>query len=769
MKILVVDDNELMTETLTAVLEQQNYVVEVATDGQAGLALATSYDYDLLLLDVMLPRLDGISLCRQLRLLNYTGPILLLTGRDSIHDKAIGLDAGADDYLVKPFDPEELRARIRALLRRAGLIRHPQLTWGQLQLDPNNCEVTYAAQLLSLTPKEYALLELFLRNNRRVFSCGSILDHLWAYDDTPGEEAVRTHIKGLRHKLKAAGAPADLLETVYGIGYRLKPESLKAAISRPGKVIEPDRLPQHQTLTLVAGLWERFHEPVMAQLDQLEAVCSTLNQHRLSPEQYKAALQTAHSLAGSLGTFGFEAGSQLAHQLERELQLTADRSTQELAPLLHLVSQLRATIDRPLTPVAVPPPGQPLLLIVDHDLTLAEALVKEAEHWGFQAAIALTLSAAREHLYSHHPNVVLLDLEFSQPTAGLTLLAELQHRKPPVPVVVFTTDNSLTRRLEVLRQGGQVFLQKPVPTVQVLEKVNQVLQQTNPAEARILVVDDDPLILTLLKTLLDPWGLRVTPLQDPRNFWETLEACSPDLLILDVEMPHLNGIELCQVVRNDARWNSLPILFLTAHDAPDMVNQVFAAGADDFVHKPIIGPELVNRILNRLERIKLLRQMAETDPLTLVANRHKSTQDLEEFLRLAKRHWQPLCLAVLDIDHFKQVNDSYGHAVGDAVLRHLGHLLRQSFRQEDVVARWGGEEFIIGLYGVVRADSVERLTTLLKNLRQHKFSAGEHHFQVTFSAGVAEFPQDGTDIQALYRAADAALYQAKQNGRDQVL
>ncbi|HYX18452.1 MAG TPA: response regulator transcription factor, partial [Nostoc sp.] len=213
MKILVVEDDELNAYALTAVLTNQNYAVEVSTDGDAAWDLIQTYDYDLILLDVMLPKLDGISLCRQIRSSGLQMPILLLTGRDSSHDKAIGLDAGADDYVVKPFDQEELVARIRALLRRKIVTSQPVLEYGQLQLDPSSCEVTYAGKLLPLTPKEFALLELFLRNNHRVFSCDMILEHLWSYEDTPQEEAVRTHIKGLRHKLKAVGAPNDLVET----------------------------------------------------------------------------------------------------------------------------------------------------------------------------------------------------------------------------------------------------------------------------------------------------------------------------------------------------------------------------------------------------------------------------------------------------------------------------------------------------------------------------------------------------------------------------
>ncbi|MCV3216297.1 response regulator transcription factor, partial [Plectonema radiosum NIES-515] len=222
MKILLVEDDEFVAEALVAVLNHQNYVVEVAPDGETAWDLVETYDYDLILLDVILPKLDGISLCHKIRLHGLQMPIMLLTGCDSSHEKATGLDAGADDYLVKPFDQEELIARVRALLRRGIIPSQPVLEWGNLRLDPTSCEVTYAEQPLSLTPKEYALLELFLRNTHRVFSCGMIIEHVWSYDDAPGEEAVRTHIKGLRMKLRSVGAPGNLVETVYGIGYRLK-------------------------------------------------------------------------------------------------------------------------------------------------------------------------------------------------------------------------------------------------------------------------------------------------------------------------------------------------------------------------------------------------------------------------------------------------------------------------------------------------------------------------------------------------------------------
>jgi len=214
----------------------------------------------------------------------------------------------------------------------------------------------------------------------------------------------------------------------------------------------------------------------------------------------------------------------------------------------------------------------------------------------------------------------------------------------------------------------------------------------------------------------------------------------------------------------------MPVLFLTAYTDRDVVRRVFAAGADDYVSKPIVGPELVTRIANRLERTQLYRSVAETDTLTGVANRRKAGQVLGQFLRLAERHGQPLSLAILDLDYFKQVNDNYGHAAGDAVLCRLGQLLLRSFRGEDVVARWGGEEFMVGMYGMTKRDGVQRLAEVLDALRREAFTLSDGGtFRVSFSAGVAEYPTDGHDVQALYRAADGALYQAKEAGRNRVL
>lgn len=222
MRILIIEDDERIAEALAEALTDQHHITDIALDGEQAREFVEAIPYDLIVLDIMLPKIDGITLCRNFRQKGYTIPILMLTAKDTSTDKVIGLDAGADDYVVKPFDLKELLARIRALLRRGSTILPPVLEWEKLQLDPSNCQVNYNEKLLHLTPKEYAILELFLRNNHRVLSRSIILDRLWSFEDPPGEETVKVHLRSLRNKLKAAGAPADFIETVYGLGYRLK-------------------------------------------------------------------------------------------------------------------------------------------------------------------------------------------------------------------------------------------------------------------------------------------------------------------------------------------------------------------------------------------------------------------------------------------------------------------------------------------------------------------------------------------------------------------
>ncbi len=786
MRILIVEDDRVIAELLTKALTAQHYVVDVAGDGEAGWERAESLNYDAILLDVMLPKLDGISICQRLRSQGNQTPILLLTAQDTTTHKVMGLDAGADDYVVKPFNLQELLARIRALLRRAGSALPPLLQWRNLQLNPSTCEVTCGGQPFHLTPKEYALLELFLRNCHRIFSCGVLIDHLWSLEEPPSEDTVRSHIKGLRQKLKSVGVLEDPIETVYGMGYRLKAEE-----QGDGEVYKPEKLDQKQHETSkttknqppelsrqmaagVARIWQQVSESLSQRVAVLEQATTMLFQEALSNELRQQAEQEAHKLAGTLGMFGSDRGSCLAREvellLETGVRLEPDQ-TQHLGELVRALRQelqrLNTTENTNLPSATEPVDERPWLLIVDQDRSLAEALATQAGYWGMRSQIASDPIAARECLSRNSPDVVVLDFSCANTLASaMALLTQLNGFTPPVPVIVLIAGDSLIDRVKVVRLGGHAVLHKPFGYAQgqslspdlVLEAVTQALEHSGTIEATVMIVDDDPVALTAIQRLLVPWGIKVSTLDNPLRFWETLAAVSPDLLVLDVEMPYIRGIELCQVVRNDPNWSGLPILFLTAHTDTQTLHQVFTAGADDCVSKPIVGPELVTRILNRLERSRLLRSLAETDALTGVANRRQVTQKLTQLIEMSDRLHQPLCFAIVAVDHMKLINRQYGYAAGDQALSQLGRLLRQTFSGKDAVGRLGGIEFVVGMAGMTKSDGVQRLSELLNKLHQIEFrDPNSTTFRVTCSVGVVEYPQDGANLQALYRAAEETL------------
>lgn len=280
MKLLVIDDDRTITQTLQNLLSAYHYAVDTAADGEAGLELIEAFNYDLILLDLILPGLDGVALCKQVRAKGFKMPILLLTGQGETQQKTEALNSGADDYLVKPFDAEELIARVQALLRRGGLKSRPMLSWGKLSLDPSTRQVSYDLQMLSLTPKEFAILELFLRSPQQVFSPEVILNHAWASTESPGEESVRVHIKGLRQKLGAAGAPKDFIKTLHRLGYQLNPLYSEALSSR---VTEQPSAPNVAELTSVnQQLRERLerlqtsHDELRQQYEELAIAHRTL-------------------------------------------------------------------------------------------------------------------------------------------------------------------------------------------------------------------------------------------------------------------------------------------------------------------------------------------------------------------------------------------------------------------------------------------------------------------------------------------------------------
>lgn len=358
-------------------------------------------------------------------------------------------------------------------------------------------------------------------------------------------------------------------------------------------------------MAAIQQMWQDSQERLQGQLGKLEEAIAHLSTNTLTLDLRQFAHTVAHRLIGSLGAFGMPQAAELARQIERTLKTpTAAVQSEEAVQLKSLLGQLRQVIQllptfATTSPTLVLKSSDRVVLLIDDDTDLIERMQANASNWSIHLETVTDLTLARQRLQYLTPDAIILDLIFPNTTeSGLTLLAQLKHQFPTIPVLVLTGLGDLTKRVEVTRLGANAFLQKPATPTEVFQAVSQLLHRIDTINARLLIVDDDPALLSMLEAQLQLWGFQVTTLADSSQFWQYLEATTPDLLLLDVAMPGFSGIELCQVVKSDPRWSRLPVLLLSAHADADTLYRALAAGADDYILKPIVEADLIQRILN---------------------------------------------------------------------------------------------------------------------------------------------------------------------------
>lgn len=302
------------------------------------------------------------------------------------------------------------------------------------------------------------------------------------------------------------------------------------------------------------------------------------------------------------------------------------------------------------------------------------------------------------------------------------------------------------------------------------------------------MVDDVAVNVQLLTTYLSSVGYNVIAARDGQEALEKIPACSPDLILLDVMMPKFNGFEVCERIKNDEATRIIPVIMVTALNEIEDKIRATEAGADDFVSKPFNKLELLTRVksllrikelhdelnakVKELEQAKeRLRQLAITDGLTGLYNHRYLKEHLEQELYRASRHLSEVSTVMIDIDHFKKYNDTYGHPAGDALLSAVARLLKENIRKIDIAARYGGEEFCLVLAETNKAAAVVVAEKMRKLVELSQFQPQEARVngRVTISLGVATFPDDATSMNDLIAIADRRLYHAKQGGRNQVV
>lgn len=526
----------------------------------------------------------------------------------------------------------------------------------------------------------------------------------------------------------------------------------------------------------LAALRERFALNLRQSLADLQAMSAAPREPTAELlEQLHARL---HRLAGAGGSFGHAELSERAAALSRRVQDWLRPAVP--APDWQALRLELASLQTLAPPASLPPPPLPAerpveprlghelaqLLLVHPDGSLRAGLGDGLVEFGYVVTRCANASEALAALRAGlQPDLLLLRLD--EQTAALMQQLRGEHSGMQLPALLLADAAGFAAQLAAARSGGDELLVLPVDTPTVAGSVERLLRERERPPCRVLIVDDDTELAEHYQLVLRQAGMLAEWVSDPLQVPERLDRLRPDVLLMDLYMPDYNGAELAQAIRYEEGWQGLPIVFLSAEGDLNLQMKAMGSVADDFLVKPISDMQLIASVRARTVRARRLAELMSQDSLTGLL-KHGSIKDrlIYEHERAA-RSGKPMAVAMVDIDHFKTVNDRWGHPIGDQVIKALGRLLRQRLRRQDSVGRYGGEEFMLVLPECEQGEAMRLIDDIRVGFSHVRFNGQNQVFGATFSAGVAASSAH-SEAQEVLGAADAALYRAKHEGRNQV-
>ncbi|TXT41179.1 MAG: response regulator containing a CheY-like receiver domain and a GGDEF domain [Comamonadaceae bacterium] len=511
----------------------------------------------------------------------------------------------------------------------------------------------------------------------------------------------------------------------------------------------------------------------------------------LSPSCQRGLRRQMHCLSDSKSiSFGFsELGAVagqgedwLAKWLERPAALISDAWLERLNGYLHQLKVRVATIgaqsgntaERVPESFTLPTSSDQsvetkdtrVIYICDDDMLPLEQLKTQLGCFGYEIATFTDPQSLHDAALMRQPDAMIMDIHFPQGSqAGTEVIKKLKRETGhAVPTIFLSARNDFAARLIAVQAGGEAYFHKPARAIELVAMLDALTHQ-QPEPYRILVIDDEPEMASYHSIILQDAGMVTHQLCEPSSVLEVLQEFRPDMVLMDMYMPACSGLELARLIRQVPDYVSLPIVYLSSEMDRQKQFSAMRVGAEGFLTKPVVPEDLVDAVVIRAERMRTLRSLMVRDSMTGLFNHTTITQMLENAVANAGRNSGVLCFAMIDIDHFKRVNDTYGHPVGDQVIQALARILQQRLRNSDVVGRYGGEEFAVILQDVSVNAAARLIDALRQDFSRILFHAASTDFSCTFSVGLACYTGDSR-AEVLCEAADRALYEAKRNGRN---